>query len=57
MRACVRARTCVGVPGRMRVCISARACSLAYPVCNAHALDCIVICDLSDSATFFDIIS
>jgi hypothetical protein len=36
------------------VCACARACSLAYPACNAHT-PYIVICGLSGSTTFFDL--
>ena len=43
------------VPGRMGMCV--RACSLAYLVCNSYAPYCEVICGLSVSTIFFDIIS
>ena len=39
------------------VCAYVRACSLAYPACNLYAPYCVVICSLSGSTTFFDIIS
>jgi hypothetical protein len=39
------------------VCVGARACSLAYPVCNSYAPYCDIICDSSGSTIFFDIIS
>ena len=53
-RVCVHFRVCGGCPG---VCMCARACSFAYPACNAHAPCCVVICGLSGPTTFFDIIS
>ena len=45
------------VPGRVGVCMSVHACSLAYPACNAYAPYCDVICGPSSPTTFFDIIS
>jgi hypothetical protein len=47
-RACARTRECVN-----RV----RACSLAYPACNAYTSYCDVICGPSGFTMFFDIIS
>jgi hypothetical protein len=38
-------------------CTCVRACSLAYPARNLYAPYCDVICGLSGSTTFFDIIS
>ena len=38
------------------MCMLARACSLAYPACNAYAPYCVVICDLSGFTKFFNII-
>ena len=57
---CVCVCVCGGevmVPRRMGVCICVRTCRLAYPPCNAHASYSIVICGLSGSTIFFDIIS
>jgi hypothetical protein len=39
------------------VCIRVRAFSLAYPACNYYATYCDVICGLSGSTIFLDIIS
>ena len=49
MRACV--------PGGVRVCMSVRACSLAYPAYNSYAPYCDVICDPYGSTILVDIIS
>ena len=58
---CVCARACVWVcgevPGRVGVFMSMHACSVAYPTFKAHAPYCDVICGLSGTTTFFDIIS
>ena len=48
---------CVRVPGRVGMCMRVRACSLACSTCNSHAPYCDVICSLSGSTIFFDIIS
>ena len=55
--ACVCAYVCGWLPGRVGVCMHMRACSLAYPACNAHAPYYIVICGFSGSTVFCDIIS
>ena len=52
-------RACVfgWMPGRVGVCVYARACSLAHSACKAHAPDGIVICVLSGSTILLHIIS
>jgi hypothetical protein len=49
-------RACGRVAGTMGGCVRIRACSFANPACNACAPCCNVICGLSISAIFFDII-
>jgi hypothetical protein len=48
---------CVCIPGHVGICMSVRACSLAFPASNTYAPYCDIICGASVSATFFDIIS
>jgi hypothetical protein len=50
---CLHACACARATGRVGVCSRVRACSLAYPICNAFAPYFDVICDLSVSAVFF----
>ena len=50
---CVVALACVEERGRVQV----RACSLAYPACNAYAPHCDVICGPSGATKFADIMS
>ena len=38
----------VCAPGRVDMRVRVRACSLAYPACNAYAPYYVVICGLSD---------
>ena len=54
---CRQKHPLLGVPRHVGVCIRARACSLAYPACNAHAQYWVVICGLSGPNIFFRIIS
>jgi hypothetical protein len=42
----------MGVLGCVGVCMSMRACSLAYPACNAYTPYCDVIFDPSSSTIF-----
>ena len=53
---CAHPCVCVWVPGRVDVCMRARACSLAYSACNAYT-PYWVICSMSGFTKFFDIIS
>jgi hypothetical protein len=53
---CMCVRACIDAE-RVDVCMCMRACSLAYLAYNAHAPYCIVICGLSGSTAYFDIIS
>ena len=48
---------CVNAWGCPSAWMRVRACSLAYPACNAYAPRCDVICGPSSSTIFFDIIS
>ena len=48
VRACVR-NACVCIPGRFDVSMCMRACSVAYPACNAYTPCCDVICSPSGS--------
>ena len=57
MLACACVRVCIWVPRRVGVCTRIRVCSLAKPARNAYAPYCDVLCGLSVSTIFFDIIS
>jgi hypothetical protein len=48
--------TLVAVENSTFLCVCWRACNLAYPACKAQAPFSIVICNLSGSAIFLDII-
>jgi hypothetical protein len=52
---CVCARMLL--PGHMGVYMRVCACSFGYPKCFSYAPYCDVICDLSGSTIFFDVIS
>jgi hypothetical protein len=52
---CVCVRVCPGAWAC--VCARMHACSVAYPAWNSHVPNCDVICGLSVSTTFCDIIS
>jgi hypothetical protein len=54
---CVCMHVCMWVPGHMSVCMHVSAYSLANPAGNVYALYCDIICGLSVSTTFFNIIS
>jgi hypothetical protein len=50
---CVRVRACICVGVWARGFMHVRACSVAYPACNAYAPYCDVICGPSGFTTFF----
>ena len=54
---CVCVRACMWITWRAGVCMRIRACSLAYPACNAYAPYCDVICGPSGSTILLDFIS